>query len=100
MNLQRATLQDMERRTLAGSAKNVWKHAIGLGALVTGFIAIIFASPPRSFNVSIGDYDSSEAGVAHADAPYAQSTYYAESAYSCDTSCDTGGCGCGEGEGK
>ena len=82
--------------------KGIVKSVLGVGALIGGFVAIVFASPPRSFNVSVGDYDSQDAGVAHADAPYAEASYYAEAGYSCWGCGEGEGCGegCGEGEGK
>jgi len=61
----------------------------GSGLLVVaGFFAIIFSATKLSRPNDAQDLVGT--GVAHADAPYSQATYYAEGAYSCG---DSGGSG-------
>ena len=76
-------------------ARSILKYVSGFFLLVIGFLAIVFTSPSRTFNVGIGDYDADDTGVAHADAPDCG----CETCETCGTcgSC-AGGDGCGEGK--
>jgi len=80
-------------------ARFVIKYVSGFFLLVTGFLAIVFTSPSRTFNVGIGDYDADDTGVAHADAPDC-GCESDPGFYSCDGASPpgAGGDGCGEGK--
>lgn len=87
-------------RSSSEKARSAFKYITGFFLLVGGFVAIVFTSPPRTFNVSIGD-NSSVPGVAYADVPYSEASYYAEGSYGCGGGEGSGeGCGEGCGEGK